>query len=53
MFSHINSYPRESKRNHTPYEIFLFIHGKEILDKIKITNIEPGDLNLTTKIFKK
>ena len=53
MFSHINSYPRESKKNHTPYEIFSFMHGREILDKIKITNIQPGDLNLTTKIFKK
>lgn len=53
MFSHINSYPRESKKNHTPYEIFSFMHGREILDKIKITNIPPGDLNLTTKIFKK
>lgn len=53
MFSHINSYPRESKRNHTPYEVFSFMHGKELLDKIKITLIEPGDLNLTSYIFKK
>ena len=53
MFSHINSYPRESKRDHTPYEVFTFMHGKEILDKIKITIIPPGDLNLTASIFKK
>lgn len=53
MFSHINSYPRESKKGRVPYEIFSFIHGKELLDKIKIAYIHPSDLNLTPSIFKR
>ena len=30
MFSHINSYNREARGHHTPYEYFAFIYGKEI-----------------------
>jgi len=52
MFSHINSYPRESKKNNCPYDIFSIIYGREFLDKLKITRIEPGDLILQPYLLK-
>lgn len=36
MFSHINSTPRESLGDKAPYEIFTFIYGKELSDKLNI-----------------
>src|SRR5574344_216255 len=36
MFSHINSTPRESLGNKTPYEIFTFIYGEELVNKLNI-----------------
>lgn len=52
MFSHINSYPRKSKNGNCPYDIFIILYGKEILDKLKITRINAGDLTLKPSILK-
>lgn len=51
LFSHINSYPRESKCGSKPYNIFKAIYSEEILKKIKISLIEYKDLNLTKTLI--
>lgn len=51
LFSHINSYPRESKYGRKPYDITAMIIGEETLKKIKISQIEYKDLNLTTSLI--
>ena len=48
IFSNINSYNRESKDGRTPYEIFEFIMGKEILTKLNIKKI-PFDEIVSNK----
>ena len=44
MFSHINSTPRESLGDKTPYEIFTFIYGRELADKLHIQEIAKDEL---------
>lgn len=51
MFSHINSYNRKSKDDKTPYEIFKFIYGEEILNKLNIKKIEFNDIDLTKNLI--
>ena len=53
LASHINNIPRNSLNKKTPYEAFVFLENKEILDLLNITFIEPDKVNLTTDIFKK
>ena len=42
MFSHINSVPRLSLGDKSPYEIFCFMYGKEAADFLNIIGI-PRD----------
>ncbi len=52
MFSHINSTPRKSLGDKTPYEIFTFIYGKELADKLNIQKIEKDEVCTTPRLFK-
>lgn len=52
MFSHINSTPRESLGNKTLYEIFTFIYGKELADKLGIQKIVKDEVNTTPRLLK-
>ena len=52
LASHINSVPRESLKNKTPFQVFEFLDNIEILSKLNITKIPPDKVNLTKKILK-
>lgn len=52
MFSHINSTPRESLGGKTPYEIFTFIYGDELADKLNIQKIAKDEVNTTPRLLK-
>ena len=52
MFSHINSTPRKSLGDKTPYEIFTFIYGKELADKLNIQRIEKDEVCTTPRLLK-
>ena len=52
IFSHINSLPREKMNGKTPYEVFKFIHGKRILDRLNIKEIKKDDVNITPSLLK-
>ena len=52
MFSHINSTPRESLGGKTPYEIFTFIYGKALADKLNIQEIAKDEVTTTPRLFK-
>ena len=51
MFSHINSTPRKSLGDKTPYEIFTFIYGKELADKLNIQKIEKDEVCTTPRLL--
>lgn len=52
MFSHINSTPRESLGDKTPYDIFTFIYGRELADKLGIQEIEKDEVCTTPRLLK-
>ena len=45
-FSHINSTPRKSLNGKTPYEMFEFLYGRELLDKLNIKEIKRDEVVL-------
>ena len=52
MFSHINSVPRKSLNGKTPYEVFSFFYGQDILNKLGITKIHPDTVTLQPYLLK-
>lgn len=52
MFSHINSTPRENLGNKTPYEIFTFIYGEKLAEKLNIQEIEKDEVCTTPRLLK-
>lgn len=52
MFSHINSTPRESLGNKTPYDIFIFIYGEELANKFNIQKIAKDEVSTTPRLLK-
>jgi IS30 family transposase len=53
MFSHINSYIRESNQNKTPFELVKERFGSEFLELIGIRRIDPNDVVLKPKLLSK
>ena len=51
--SHINSIPRLSLNNVSPYEEAYNFIGKSNIDKFHINKIEYDDINLTIRLLKK
>ena len=53
VMSHINSYKRKKLNDKSPYFMFSSIYGKDTIDKLNIKEINPNDVNLSTKLLKK
>lgn len=53
MLSHINSYKRKKLGNRSAHQLFSFLHGEEILEKLGITLIPSDEINLTPLLLKK
>ena len=53
LFSHINSYIRESNQNKTPYELIVERFGPEFLEQIGIYRVDPQHVILKPKLLKK
>lgn len=53
MMSHINSYARPKLGNKSPYEVFAFQYGEEILKTFGLRRIPADEIILTPKVFEK
>lgn len=53
MMDHINSYKRESLNDRSPFEMFRFLYGSEVLDLLGCHPIPPQNVTLNRSIFKK
>jgi len=53
MASHINSIPRLSLNNVSPYEEAYNFIGRTNIDKLHIKKIEYDDIDLTIRLLKK
>ena len=51
--SHINSVPRLSLNNHSPYEEAFNFIGKSNIEKVRINKIDYDDINLTIRLLKR
>jgi IS30 family transposase len=53
MMSHINSYTREKLNDKSPLEMFGFLYGKDILEKLGLSQIPPNEIFLKPALLKK
>ena len=53
MMSHINSYSRPNLGNKSPYDVFAFQYGEEILKILNIRKIPADEIILTPDLFEK
>jgi IS30 family transposase len=53
MMSNINSYNRKKLNNQSAHQLFSFINGGDILDKLGIKSIPANEINLTPLLLKK
>ena len=53
MMDHINSYSRESIGDKSPYEMFAFLYGEDILKLLGCHRILPQNVTLSSSIFRK
>ena len=51
MMSHINSYARPNLGNKSPYDVFAFQYGRDILDVFGLKKIPADEITLTPKVF--
>jgi IS30 family transposase len=49
--SHINSYSRPSRDDKSPYDLFAFRYGTDLLDKLAIRRIAPNDIILKPSLL--
>lgn len=52
MMDHINSYSRPELGDKSPYEMFEFYYGREILDLLGIHKIGPNDIILKPELLR-
>lgn len=52
MFSHINSVPRKVLGGRTPYDVFSFFYGEELLHKMGLERIPPDAVTLQPYLLK-
>ena len=52
MMSHINSYSRAKLNDKSPYELFNFLYGQGILEKLGLKLIPPNEIVLKQSLLK-
>lgn len=53
MMSHINSYSREKLNDKSPFDMFGFIYGYDVLEKLGIRKIPANEILLKPSLLKK
>ena len=53
MLSHINSYKRDKLNNRSACQLFSFIYGESILNKLNVRDLQPNDIVLSPEIIEK
>ncbi len=53
MMDHINSCRRQDLGDRSPYDMMLFMYGKEVVDNLGIHRIPADEITLKKEIFRK
>ncbi|HOI38666.1 MAG TPA: helix-turn-helix domain-containing protein [Bacillota bacterium] len=51
LMSHINSYSRPALQDKSPYDLFAFIHGTDLLDQLGIRRIPANEIFLKPRLI--
>ena len=51
MMSHINSYKRKKLNDKSPFALFSLIYGSNIPQQLGIVEVDPNEVNLSTKLL--
>ena len=52
LMSNINSYNRKKLNNQSAFDLFSFLNGEDILNKLGIQSIPADEINLTPLLLK-
>lgn len=52
MMNHINSYRRRKLNDSSAMDVFSFLHGNDVIQKLGITPVEPNKIILKPKLLK-
>ncbi|MBQ3282198.1 MAG: IS30 family transposase [Eubacterium sp.] len=52
MMDHINSYKRKKLKDRPPHQLFSFIYGSDVAEKLNSHLIAANDINLTPDLLK-
>jgi len=52
MMSHINSYSREKLNDKSPFDVFSFLHGDSVIEKLGQRKISANDIHLRPSLLK-
>ena len=53
MMSHVNSYSREKLNDKTPFDMFGFLYGRDVLEKLGLYKVSANDILLKPSLLKK
>lgn len=53
LMSHINSYKRKKLNDCSALQLFSLLYGNDVAKKLGIFEVNPNDINLSEKLFKK
>ena len=53
MMSHINSYSREKLNDKSPFDMFGFIYGYDVLEKLGIFKVPANEILLKPSLLKR
>jgi IS30 family transposase len=53
MLNHVNSYRRNKLNDKSPHEMFMFLHGDEVLRKLGAELISPQDILLKPELLRR
>lgn len=53
LMSHINSYSREKLNDKSPFDVFGFLYGYDVLEKLAISRIPANEIILKPSLLKK
>lgn len=52
MMNHINSYTRKKLNDKSPFDVFSFLHGSDVIEKLGLERVNPNDIILKPKLLK-
>ena len=52
MMDHINSYKRKKLNDQSPLQLFSFLYGADVLEKLNSHLIDPSEITLKPELLK-